>query len=162
MRMALKSDQCQFLSLFGLKSIKKSTPKQRPQLYLRIDLTPATKEQKAMIPKTPCSMLSPLTPKVRQVEYLDDTSNDSSESVLPNLTMRNKMDNKCSWTAIDLVSPLGKRILLTISALFTKTQAVSEYSSFCNRICPDVDKRSRRFLNGLLIIFFFAMCFVIY
>jgi len=156
----------QFFRALGLRSINRQnvTPSCRP-LTIQVNLRAHqhTKELVPWTPKTPCSMLSPLTPKLhnRQFDWYnafydeDSEINETPKKPGVNDTKYIETDDTASsLLKIDLASPLGQRLSQVLAMLLnTHFNLVTEYDKYCNSEPPVEDIRARRSLLGMYAVF---------
>lgn len=129
-----------------LDDVKKSRP-----LTLQIEIKPVQVwDNTPWTPKTPCSMLSPLTPKLRLLELTDDsveTVDDERNSLTQEKrSVESEKDPTLSLMMIDLTSPLGRRLTNTLLSLLIlqPCNVTKDYDAHCNRSEQSVDPDARR------------------
>lgn len=117
----------------------------RDRMVLKIDLTRAhSPDCMNRGQLTPCSMLSPLTPKIRNPAHPLDEIN-YSEKFSEDFQKQGERDPSNYLAVIDLTSPLGRRTVGTVARIVRDMHLALcyNYNDFCNRLEQDVDNNSR-------------------
>lgn len=111
-------------------------------------------------PKTPCSMLSPLTPRLNRFSssFIDDDDDDNEDDTITfnspsdsNYRQDFDKDPLLATMLIDLSSPLGGRLSQTLLSLTEISFPTTEnYELYCNRptTAPDDSSRKLRSFEG--------------
>ncbi|XP_067934510.1 uncharacterized protein [Watersipora subatra] len=146
----------QLLDALGLvpASQNGTTDKKHRPLTLEINLKPQPcKEVASWTPKTPRSMLSPLTPKLKKPDFFRDgqelspTYPSSAYNVIDY-----DSDPTLALMMLDLTSKLGQRLSLTLEGLVsTHVWTITrDYDKYCNqpKYIPDPDVRRLRSFEG--------------
>lgn len=133
-----------------------ATRRTRP-LTINIDLTPVQLGQsQAWMPKTPCSMLSPLTPRHfnRRLEWQNSIESTPKKSTPSKKEVEDlHKDQLHPLLVIEFTSLLGRRISRNLETLVKNHQVPinKDYDQLCNHdSSPDEDSRKLRAVNGEL------------